>query len=254
MDNGMEVMSARIAETNFPWLISNAVDLRTGNTFGDLPRKAVKECGGIRFGFMGLASEDWLREMETIEPEHVGYEDFVHAADFLARELREVDGCDFVVALTHMRSNNDEVLAKEARDIDIVLGGHDHTLSKRLINRRWVVKSGTDFRNFSSIDLVVDDDNMIQVCTPVEHFVTSDVPEDPKIAALVAKYVEKTRDDGADSVIGYTDTALDGRFLSVRTRETGMGNFITDISTLRANDQSLPSSSVCPVKLTWPVR
>ena len=35
-------------------------------------------------------------------------------------------GCDIVIALTHMRNPNDLRLMREVPEIDIVLGGHDH--------------------------------------------------------------------------------------------------------------------------------
>jgi hypothetical protein len=35
-------------------------------------------------------------------------------------------GCEFVIALTHMRTPNDKKLAEGVEDIDLILGGHDH--------------------------------------------------------------------------------------------------------------------------------
>lgn len=35
-------------------------------------------------------------------------------------------GVDFVIALTHMRTHNDLVLAAHVPSIQLVLGGHDH--------------------------------------------------------------------------------------------------------------------------------
>jgi len=35
-------------------------------------------------------------------------------------------GCDYVIALTHMRTPNDRKLAENVDEIDLVLGGHDH--------------------------------------------------------------------------------------------------------------------------------
>lgn len=43
----------------------------------------------------------------------------------LCRLLRSKE-CELIIALTHMRAANDERLAREAHDIDIILGGHDH--------------------------------------------------------------------------------------------------------------------------------
>lgn len=35
-------------------------------------------------------------------------------------------GCDYVIALTHMRTPNDIKLAENVNEIDLILGGHDH--------------------------------------------------------------------------------------------------------------------------------
>lgn len=35
-------------------------------------------------------------------------------------------GCDYVIALTHMRTPNDIRLAENVEEIDLILGGHDH--------------------------------------------------------------------------------------------------------------------------------
>lgn len=37
-----------------------------------------------------------------------------------------LQGADIVIALTHMRWPNDEKLAENVPEIDLVLGGHDH--------------------------------------------------------------------------------------------------------------------------------
>lgn len=44
----------------------------------------------------------------------------------MARSLKDTQGCDVVIALTHMRTPNDIRLAEEVDEIDLILGGHDH--------------------------------------------------------------------------------------------------------------------------------
>ncbi len=51
--------------------------------------------------------KEWLDTLATINPTEVTYTDFVTAGSMLARELREAKGCDYVIALTHMRTPND---------------------------------------------------------------------------------------------------------------------------------------------------
>ena len=55
---------------------------------------------------MGLVEKEWLETLATINPEEVTYTDYVLAGRMLGRELKE-KGCDYVIALTHMRTQND---------------------------------------------------------------------------------------------------------------------------------------------------
>ena len=44
----------------------------------------------------------------------------------MTQHLKELEKCDMVIALTHMRVYQDKKLPHEAPEIDIILGGHDH--------------------------------------------------------------------------------------------------------------------------------
>ena len=56
-----------------------------------------------------------------------------------------------IIALTHMMKYNDIKLAKTVKGIDLILGGHDHLIAHEKVGDSVVVKSGTDFKNFSII-------------------------------------------------------------------------------------------------------
>jgi 5'-nucleotidase len=73
-----------------------------------------------------------------------------------------------VIALTHMRTPNDIRLAENVPEVDLILGGHDHVYEKRKVgyninvfffkcliqvNGTYILKSGTDFRQFSKVTL-----------------------------------------------------------------------------------------------------
>lgn len=61
--------------------------------------------------------------------------------------------CTLIIALTHMMRYNDVNLAKKFPDIDIILGGHDHLVLHEKINNSVLVKSGTNFKNFSMVEV-----------------------------------------------------------------------------------------------------
>jgi len=181
---------------------------------------------GKKIGVVGLIEQDWIETLSTLDPEDVEYIDFVTEGRRLALELKE-QGADYIIALTHMRWPNDTLLAEKVEEIDMILGGHDHDFYARRINGKLVVKSGTDFRNFALVKLVFNSDGTV-TNDAEERSVTSSIPEDPEIKAIVDEF-SHILGDKLDTVLGTINVDLDGRFESIRKRETNLGNFITNI-------------------------
>lgn len=50
-----------------------------------------------------------------------------------------------------MMRYNDVNLAQKFSDIDLILGGHDHLVVHEKVNNSVLIKSGTNFKNFSLI-------------------------------------------------------------------------------------------------------
>ncbi|CDI78306.1 nucleotidase, putative [Eimeria acervulina] len=109
------------------------------------------EWQGVRIGVIGLVEREWLDTLACINADDVVYVDYVVAANRMCRFLRAKE-CELIIALTHMRAPNDQRLAEMAPDIDIILGGHDHDYyGLQVIGGTPVVKSGTDFYDFTAI-------------------------------------------------------------------------------------------------------
>lgn len=146
----------------------------------------------------------------------------------LAKRLKN-DGCDLVIALTHFREPNDVRLAREAEEIDLVLGGHDHHYAAAPVSPSgtWYVKSGTDFRTLSKITLTPQVGSRPEVS--VEKItVTSQYPEDEPVQSIVDHYMSKL-EDALGRRLGSIETELDARFQQLRTQETNCGNWVADI-------------------------
>jgi 5'-nucleotidase len=90
--------------------------------------------------------------------------DPVSVAQRISNSLRSAQGVDIVIAITHMRHEEDVHLAKSCdRNIDLILGGHDHDLAVHGANVKAMddtfeghiklIKSGTDFRGYSAIKM-----------------------------------------------------------------------------------------------------
>lgn len=84
-------------------------------------------------------------------------------AERVALELREKHGADVVIAITHMRLEEDVGVAAH---VDLVLGGHDHEyilhgnqytcVGDHAEGDIRIVKSGRDFREFSIVKMHVE--------------------------------------------------------------------------------------------------
>ena len=115
LDFGKENLRQCVAESNFPWLLANIADRADGLGLCGAVPTATFTHNGVKLGVVGLAEEEWIATLATVSASELIYEDFVACGRRLATKLREEDGCDVVVALTHAREPNDERLARRRR-------------------------------------------------------------------------------------------------------------------------------------------
>ncbi|CAK1543627.1 unnamed protein product [Leptosia nina] len=224
-DFGLEVLSKLVAQCNFPWLMSNVIDNETGRPLGDGKITHALICNGHKIGLIGLVEQEWLETLATINPEEVTFIDFLQAGAKLASQLKE-EGCEYVIALTHMRSPNDIKLAEGDNKIDLILGGHDHVYEVLEINNKYIVKSGTDFRQFSKININFSGEAPRVDISEVG--VTSSFAEDPVLKSKTDKYSAMI-DGKMDEVLGKFYVPLEGRFSCIRRQECNLGNWVCDV-------------------------
>ena len=154
-DFGVENLARLVEMSNFPWLLSNITDGSTGLPLAGAKPHHVLEVGCVRIGVVGLV-QDWLYQQQATRHVEYVYKDYVEVGRHLAQDLRK-GGCNVVVALTHMKWEDDKRLAESVAEIDLVLGGHDHQYGVQVVRGKTIVKSGTEFRHLSVITLGLED-------------------------------------------------------------------------------------------------
>lgn len=136
-----------------------------------------------------------------------------------------------MIVVSHQREPNDNKLAKNLPTglVDIILGGHDHYYAHNVINNTHVLRSGTDFKQLSYIEAFRRsgkssgwDFNIVR------RDVVRSIPEDPAAVGLADRLTSSLKYK-LEKPVGYTATALDGRFSTVRQRESNLGNFVCDL-------------------------
>lgn len=243
-DYGVDNLIDFVKQTTFPWLLSNVIDKETSNQLGDGKVFHVIERSGFKFGLIGLIEEEWLSTLSTLDASDVIYQDFVERGQQLARWLKsEPHNVDYVIALTHFRTPNDVRLADSVPEIDLILGGHDHDYEIIKRPNCYIIKSGTDFREFSKIKLKTDaeyqnvarksrgkKDQVVNTFLDleIEHVRCLSFEPNAELKLKLDKFIS-TIDEKMGKVLGQFNCELDGRFSSIRKSETNLGNFITDI-------------------------
>ncbi|MEW6278953.1 MAG: bifunctional UDP-sugar hydrolase/5'-nucleotidase [Candidatus Eremiobacterota bacterium] len=222
-DFGDGVLLERMKQSRFVWLGSNVVDRRTGDLFGDMPPCVIREIGGVRVGFFGLLTPDTLHTSKT--GPNVDIRDPIPVAREAVKRLRQ-HGAQVVVALTHLDVSQDRELAREVEGIDLICGGHEHTLIQTLAGRTPIFKWGSDARLFGKIDLMVEDGRVRWLAWEAIPLDES-IPGDPQVAALIQQYEERLN-QAIGQPIGRTDVELNALQLDNRQRETNLGDFIAD--------------------------
>ncbi|KAJ1948861.1 hypothetical protein FBU59_001401 [Linderina macrospora] len=233
----------------------------------------VKQVGGMRVGIIGIVEKEWLDTLPCLPPTFQYHDFILEARKMAERLRDRSDpdmSCDLVICLSHMRLPNDIKLADACKDVvDLVLSGHDHfyylgsgidtfedplrdqvpedsedvrmfegwqTERKHLAEGeqgRRLVKSGTDFRDLSEIQLTLDRSSKLTVSrvSVVRHRVTKAIEEEKEISEMVEK-IEAHLSKAMDKVVGYTTTPWDARSTVCRTQESNIGNLSGDLMRL----------------------
>jgi 5'-nucleotidase len=223
-DFGPDELRKRMSESKFIWLGTNVIDKKTGKTFGQTPPFIIREFQGIKVGIFGLTLPE--TKITSKPGPDVEFLDNCETAKQAVAELKK-SGAQVIVALTHLSMDEDKALARCVQGIDVIVGGHEHTLLQSLSERTPIFKMTADGREMSKIDLNVNGrtgklESIDWEVIPVN----SSVPDDPQFAGVMKKY-EALMKELAEPV-GRTTVPLNAKSKDGRTQETNVGDFIAD--------------------------
>lgn len=222
-DFGPDVLRDRVRESNFKWLAANVFDKRTGKLFADTPEFIVREFEGVKIGIFGILLPDTLKTSAT--GGNVEIRDPCETAARVMPRIRAA-GAQVIVALTHLSMGEDKQLAR-CSGVDVIIGGHEHTLLESLAGHAPIFKMTSDARELGQIDL-----NISRSTGKLESIdwkvfpVNQQVADDAAFAPLNEKYGPLLK--SLDQVVGQTSVLLELRSADLRTRETNMADFIAD--------------------------
>lgn len=241
-DMGPQVLLERMKESKFTWLNANVINKQTLGTFGATPPYIVREIGGVKVGIIGFVLPD-TKITSKPGPENDILSPCALAANYLPK--MQNGGAGVIIALTHLSMREDKELARCAPDIDMIIGGHEHSLLQSLSGHAPIFKMTSDARELGQFDLYINKttghlESMDWKVIPV----TAEIPEDPTFTAAMSKYQPYLKE--LSQSVGRASVALDARSAAGRQRETNAGSFIADAfrAALKADAAILNGGSI----------
>ncbi len=129
-DNGVEELARRLRNLKNDVVCAN-YDF-TGTALEGLVKPyAIVRKAGLKIAVIGLLT-DVKRVVDKEIAKKLYYQEPVPVVNELADYLKNEKGCDMVICLSHLGYVTDKELASMVRNVDLIVGGHSHTLLRKM--------------------------------------------------------------------------------------------------------------------------
>lgn len=201
---------------------------------------------GLKVGFFGLIGYDAVSVAPYSEP--VEFPDPIETAREMVEQLQQSQ-VDLIIAITHAGVEEDRKLAREVSGINVIVGGHCHTLLEEPVveGETIIVQSGELLKHVGVLELAYNPaTGKVRVRngeTGQPNAVPLDwtIPSDPAMTEEVAYFTNRLNEVIADmtggrftdirEIVVWSDFEVTNR---PRLEESPFGNFVTDAMRLVA--------------------
>ena len=143
-DNGIDTLAVILKNVQFPEISSN-YKLENTALKGMLKPFVILKRYGLRIGIMALNVNP---KSLIFEKNYKGmeYEDPVRKANEISTLLKKKEKCDVVICLSHLGADttkmeiNDFEIAHKTSNIDVIIGGHSHSMITNITERNAIGK------------------------------------------------------------------------------------------------------------------
>ena len=201
----------------------------------------VVQKGDVKIAVFGVFGKDSLDCAPTCE---LLFEDPIEASKKTVEEIKKNEDVDMIACVSHSGTvededkSEDEILAKNVPDIDLIISGHTHTQLDEPIRHgdTYIVSCGEYGRNLGTISMTQKDDGRWDVDTYELIPVTDEIKADAATQERIDKLME-TVDTNYLSHFGYTKDQIlaenDIEFSSVddmynEHEELNLGDIMSD--------------------------
>ena len=244
-DDGPEALAAFIDKVSFP-VVSGNLDLSGEALLKDkVENHVVLEVGGKKIGVISALATDTV---ETSSPgPNVVFQDEIEALQADVATLQS-EGVDIIIALNHVGLPKDLAIAEAVDGIDVVIGGHSHTLMTNddadtpayptMVGDAAVAQAYAYTKYLGHLTVTFDDAGNVTAASGEPMLLDASVEPD---AAFIARIAEMGApiEEMKTRVVAEAAEAIEGDRSVCRAMECPMGSLIADAMLDRVKDQGI---------------
>ena len=202
-DNGLEVLERFVTGVDFPVLSANT-DFGTLETLASaVPGSTVLDVGGEKVGVIGLVTA----ETPEITINFANKDEVTWSANYATAVNRETaklkaDGVNKIILITHIGLGLDKQVAANTTDIDVIVGGHSHTVISSIFKEGgdtkyplqvenadgdavYIVQAGDRDRYLGRLNLRFDEEGLVTRARGDLILLSKHITPDPEVQAMV---------------------------------------------------------------------
>ncbi|TNC52049.1 multifunctional 2',3'-cyclic-nucleotide 2'-phosphodiesterase/5'-nucleotidase/3'-nucleotidase [Rubellimicrobium rubrum] len=244
-DDGPAVLGEFIDAVGLPVLSANIDPSQEPALAGKIAKSTVIEVGGERIGVVGLTT------VETPEIASPGPNVNFLPYDAAQQEIDDLteQGINKIVLLSHAGYVEDQALAQSLTGVDVIVGGHSHTLLSNteegaagpyptMVNDVPIVQARSYGKYLGELTVTFDDQGSVISAEGDPILLDASIAEDEAAKARVAELGAPLEELRA-RVVAETSDAVDGERESCRAVECEMGNLVAEAMLARVADQGV---------------
>lgn len=206
---------------NFPILCANLSD----DASNDFIKKRyhILDVSGLKIGIIGVTPHPLGKSVSAENLEQYHSTDPAEAINNIASEIDSLT--DLIIALTHLGTEADKKLAMKLRRVDVIVGGHSHTVLEQpeRVNGILIVQAGSHSRYLGRLDLIVAGDTVKEYVRKLIPVINDEIEIDRELGSFVDSLTQVI-DKEYGKIIGMLKTD----WVITSFAESNLGNWLTD--------------------------
>ncbi|WP_045387427.1 bifunctional UDP-sugar hydrolase/5'-nucleotidase [Falsirhodobacter sp. alg1] len=250
-DDGPSELAALADEINVPLLAANMDDSKEPSLGDKILANTVVTVAGEKIGIIGLTPQD-NGELASPGP-NVTFEAPIPVVQAQVDAMTE-QGINKIILLSHSGYVVDQQIADNTHGIDVIVGGHSHTLLSNtdekaagpyptVVNSVPIVTAESYTKYLGELTVTFDDDGNVITAKGAPRLLDASVAEDADAKARIAKLAEPLQEI-REQVVGEATAPIEGDRDICRFRECSMGDLVAEAQLARVADQGVQISLV----------